>query len=50
VRARPGAPVATPLRWEELEDPRLRADAYTLTTLRERLDREGDPWEALGAG
>ena len=27
---RPGAPVATPLRWEELEDPELRADAFTL--------------------
>ena len=47
VRARPGAPVATPLRWEELDDPKLRADAYTLTTLPARLEREGDPWEGI---
>jgi DNA primase len=36
-----------PLRWEELEDPRLRADAYTLATLPDRLEREGDPWEGI---
>ena len=48
MRARPGGPVATPLRWEEqLEDPRLRADAYTLATLPARLEREGDPWKGL---
>ena len=47
VRARPGAPVAAPLRWEELGDPRLRADSYTLTTLPDRLEREGDPWEGI---
>ena len=50
VRARPGAPVATPLRWEELEDPRLRADAHTLASVPGRLERDGDPWEALGRG
>jgi len=45
VRPRPGAPVATPLRWEELEDPRLRPDAWTLRSVVERLDRlGGDPW------
>jgi bifunctional non-homologous end joining protein LigD len=49
VRARPGAPVATPLRWDELEDPRLRADAHTLSTLPARLERGGDPWEAIGS-
>jgi bifunctional non-homologous end joining protein LigD len=48
VRAKPGAPVATPLRWEELEDARLRADAFTLATLPARLERDGDPWAALG--
>ena len=50
VRARRGAPVATPLRWEEIEDPRLRPDAHTLATIPERLEREGDAWAALGRG
>jgi bifunctional non-homologous end joining protein LigD len=44
VRPKPGAPVATPLRWEELEDRRLRAQRYTLRNV---LDREGDPWESI---
>jgi len=48
VRARPGAPVATPLHWEELEDPALRADAFRLRKLLARLERAGDPWEAIG--
>ena len=44
MRPKPGAPVATPLRWEELEDRRLRAQRYTLRNV---LDREGDPWESI---
>jgi bifunctional non-homologous end joining protein LigD len=48
VRAKPGAPVATPLRWEELEDARLRADSFTLATLPARLERDGDSWAAIG--
>jgi bifunctional non-homologous end joining protein LigD len=45
TRARPGAPVSTPLRWQELE-PRLRSDQYTVRNLQRRLSalRE-DPWE-----
>jgi bifunctional non-homologous end joining protein LigD len=50
VRARPGGPVATPLHWEELEDSRLRADAFKLTDLPARLEREGDPWSGLARG
>ena len=50
VRARPGAPVATPLRWEELEDPRLRADSFTLASAPARVERDGDPWAAIGHG
>jgi bifunctional non-homologous end joining protein LigD len=50
VRAKPGAPVATPLRWEELEDPQLRSDSHTVASVPTRLERDGDPWEALGRG
>jgi bifunctional non-homologous end joining protein LigD len=48
VRALPGAPVATPLSWEELQDPGLHAQKWTLRTIRDRLARHGDPWVALG--
>lgn len=44
VRALPTAPVATPLAWEELEDPDLHARRWTLRSVGERLDARGDPW------
>ena len=47
VRAKPGAPVATPLRWDELEDPRLRAE-HRARHAPARLERKGDPWAAIG--
>jgi bifunctional non-homologous end joining protein LigD len=49
VRARPGATVATPLRWEELEDPGLTPQEFTLRTVGGRLARLGksDPWAGL---
>ncbi|MES4907028.1 MULTISPECIES: non-homologous end-joining DNA ligase [unclassified Streptomyces] len=46
VRARPGAPVAMPIAAEELDDPGLRADRWTLRTLGDRL--EHDPWAGAG--
>jgi bifunctional non-homologous end joining protein LigD len=48
VRALPGAPVAVPLTWEELEDPELRAQRWTLRTLPDRLGDVGDPWAGIG--
>ena len=47
VRAKPGAPVATPLFWEEVEhaDPR----GWTLSDLPRRLEERGDPWKGIGA-
>ncbi len=47
TRARPGAPVAVPLRWDELN--RLdAADAYTVENLAQRITRlKHDPWEGF---
>jgi len=44
VRARPGAPVATPIPWEELDDPELTSARYTVANVRDKIAREGDPW------
>jgi bifunctional non-homologous end joining protein LigD len=48
VRAKPGAPVATPLRWDELNDPELRSNRWTIRTIGDRLESEGDPWKGIG--
>ncbi len=42
-RARAGAPVATPLNWEELT-PELRPSHFSISNVCERLERNGDPW------
>jgi bifunctional non-homologous end joining protein LigD len=47
VRPRPGAPVATPLAWEELSDSKLRPDRWTVKTVLRRLAAKGDPWEDI---
>ncbi|MGO9885945.1 MAG: non-homologous end-joining DNA ligase [Solirubrobacteraceae bacterium] len=47
VRSRPGAPVATPLHWDELSDSRTRADRWTIKTIARRLERDGDPWREI---
>ncbi|WP_156725440.1 non-homologous end-joining DNA ligase [Streptomyces apocyni] len=47
VRARPHAPVATPLTWEELDDRRTGPQSWTLRTLPDRLSAQGDPWKGL---
>jgi bifunctional non-homologous end joining protein LigD len=44
TRARPHAPISTPLHWDELS-PRLRSDHYTIATLPRRLaGLRADPW------
>ena len=49
VRPRAGAPVATPIEWEELSDSKLRPDKWTVRTVLRRLDEKGDPWAEIGA-
>ncbi|MGD1257560.1 non-homologous end-joining DNA ligase [Mycobacterium seoulense] len=44
VRARNGAPVATPLEWDELDTRGLRADRFTLRDVPKRLAGQADPW------
>jgi bifunctional non-homologous end joining protein LigD len=42
VRPAPGAPVSAPIAWEELDDPDLRADRWTIRTIVERVEQRGD--------
>ena len=41
-RATAGAPVSAPIAWDELEDPKLRPDRYTIRSILKRLDERGD--------
>ena len=49
LRGTPGAPVSMPLRWEELEAADGALPALNLFEVPERLTREGDAWEGMGA-
>jgi len=46
-RARPAAPVAVPVRWEELSERGLKPDGWTLESIGDRIDAEGDPWKGM---
>ncbi|MGH9225711.1 MAG: DNA polymerase ligase N-terminal domain-containing protein [Acidimicrobiales bacterium] len=47
--ARPaaGAPVSVPITWDELDDPDLRPDRWTIRTVVERVQEVGDPLAEL---
>jgi DNA ligase D len=45
VRARPGAQVSTPFRWDELDD--VHPDMFTIATVPPRVAADGDPWAAM---
>jgi bifunctional non-homologous end joining protein LigD len=49
VRPLPGAPVATPIEWEELSDSRLRSDRWTVDNVLRRLRSKGDPWADISS-
>jgi bifunctional non-homologous end joining protein LigD len=42
VRPAPGAPVSAPITWDELDDPELRPDRWTIRTIVERVAERGD--------
>lgn len=47
ARPRPGAPVSMPISWDELDDPSLRPDGFTLRAGRRPPGREGRPRPAI---
>ena len=47
VRARPRAPVAMPIHWDELSDPRLKPDRWTVRDAADRVASEGDAWRHM---
>jgi bifunctional non-homologous end joining protein LigD len=47
TRPAPGAPVSVPISWEELDDPDLRPDRWTIRNIAERLASVGDPLAPL---
>lgn len=46
VRARDGAPIATPLHWDELT-ARMQAQKFTMQNIFKRLARMDDPWKDM---
>jgi bifunctional non-homologous end joining protein LigD len=46
VRPKPGAPVSTPLLWDEVNES-LDPAAFTMDVVRERIDRHGDLFEGV---
>jgi bifunctional non-homologous end joining protein LigD len=47
LRGKPGAPVSTPIAWDELDDPAMRGDHFHMRDIAARLDAYGDPWASL---
>jgi len=46
VRPRPGAPVSTPVTWDEVAHE-IAIDDFRLDNVRERITRTGDLWAPL---
>ena len=46
-RPAPGAPVSMPITWDELDDPDLRPDRWTIRDVPGRLEARGDPFRGV---
>jgi bifunctional non-homologous end joining protein LigD len=46
VRPKPGAPVSTPLRWDEVNE-KLNPAVYTMDVVRSRIEQHGDLFEGV---
>jgi bifunctional non-homologous end joining protein LigD len=42
-----GAPVSAPISWDELDDPDLRPDGFTIRTVLDRLAKHGDLFDVV---
>jgi bifunctional non-homologous end joining protein LigD len=47
LRAIEGAPIATPLSWDEVGDSKLNAQRFNIKNIFQRLGRKSDPWKNL---
>lgn len=47
VRAKPHAPIATPLEWDELENQELGPQRFTLANIFRRMGHRDDPWQDM---
>lgn len=47
ARPAPGAPVSVPIAWDELDDPDLRPDRWTIRDVMARIRDRGDPFAGL---
>ena len=50
VRPAAGAPVSAPITWEELDDPDLRPNRWTIRDVVERVEQVGDLFAAAADG
>jgi len=46
-RAAAGAPVSAPIEWDELDDPALRPNSFTIRDFPQRLAGRGDPFRTV---
>jgi bifunctional non-homologous end joining protein LigD len=47
VRPKPGAPVAVPIGWDELDDPGLTSRRYTIHDVARLVESRADPWSGM---
>ena len=46
-RAAAGAPVSAPIEWDDLDDPDLRPDGFTMRTILDRIAAKGDLFRSV---
>jgi bifunctional non-homologous end joining protein LigD len=47
VRAKANAPVATPVFWEELDDPNFKPDKFHIKNVLRKIKSDGNPWKDI---